>query len=126
MELGAMQVKAGQTDQAEQTYRQAAALPEKQYKPVHAQFLFESGKRDQAVAEFQKLAAADPADLNLRTKLVETYLALNRASDAEKVLTAAVKKNGLDQDALMRRSSIYMDWKVHPSGSRSEPGAALS
>ena len=110
MELGAMQVKAGQTDQAEQTYRQAAALPEKQYKPVHAQFLFESGKRDQAVAEFQKLAAADPADLNLRTKLVETYLALNRAGDAEKVLTAAVKKNGLDQDALMQRSRIYMDW----------------
>ena len=56
MELAAMQVKAGQTDQADQTYRQAAALPGRQYKLVHAEFLFRSGKRDQAVAEFEKLA----------------------------------------------------------------------
>jgi len=48
--------------------------------------------------------------LNLRTKLVEAYLVLNRAGDAEKVLTAALKKNGLDQDALIRRSRIYLDW----------------
>jgi tetratricopeptide (TPR) repeat protein len=41
---------------------------------------------------------------------VETYLALNRAGDAEIVLTAALKKNGLDQDALIRRSRIYLDW----------------
>lgn len=110
LELGAMQVKAGQTDQADQTYRQAAALPDRRYKPVHAEFLFRSGKRDQAVAEFEKLAAADPEDLNMRTRLVEAYLALNRAGDAEKVLTAALKKNGLDQDALLRRSRIYLDW----------------
>ena len=110
MELGAMQVKAGHSDQADQTYRQAAALPGRQYKAVHAKFLFRSGKRDQAVAEFEKLAAADPEDLNLRTNLVETYLMVNRAGDADKVLTAALKKNGLDQDALIRRSRIYLDW----------------
>jgi tetratricopeptide (TPR) repeat protein len=110
MDLGAMQVKAGQTDQADQTYRRVAALPERQYRPVHAEFLFNSGKRDQAVAEFEKLAAADPADLKLRTKLVETYLMLKRPGDVERVLTAALKKNGLDQDALMRRSRIYLDW----------------
>ena len=106
--LGAMQEKAGQTDQAEQTYRQVAALPEKQYKPIHAQFLYRSGKRDQAVAEFEKLAAADPADRNLRSELVSAYLAMNRAGDAEKVLTAALKKNGLDVDALLQRSRIYL------------------
>ena len=121
MNLAAMQVKAGQTDQADQTYRQAAALPDRQYKPVHAEFLFQSGKRDQAIAEFEKLAAADPADLNLRTKLVEAYLLLNRAGDAEKVLTAALKKNGLDQDALMRRSRIYLD-----SGKYAEAEADLN
>ena len=106
--LGAMQEKAGQTDQAEQTYRQVAALPEKQYKPIHAQFLYKSGKRDQAVAEFEKLAAADPADRNLRSELVSAYLAMNRVGDAEKVLTAALKKNGLDVDALLQRSRIYL------------------
>ena len=106
--LGAMQEKAGQTDQAEQTYRQVAALPEKQYKPIHAQFLYKSGKRDQAVAEFEKLAAADPADRNLRSELVNAYLAMNRVGDAEKVLTAALKKNGSDVDALLQRSRIYL------------------
>jgi tetratricopeptide (TPR) repeat protein len=110
LELGAMQAKAGHADEAEQTYRQVSALPERQYKPVHAEFLFRSGKRDQAVAELAKLAAADPEDLNVRTQLVETYLALSRAGDAEKVLTAALKKNGLDQDALIRRGRIYLDW----------------
>jgi len=106
--LGAIQVRAGQTDQAEQTYRQVAALPEKQYKPSHALFLYQSGKRDQAVAEFEKLAAADPADRDLRTQLVRAYLAVNRVGDAEKVLTAALKKNGLDVDALLQRSRIYL------------------
>lgn len=121
VDLGAMQLKAGLTDQAEQTYRQAAALPDKRYKPIHAQFLFQSGKRDQAVAEFEKLAATDPEDLNLRTKLVEAYLVLNRTGDAEKVLTAALKKNGLDQDALMRRSRIYLN-----SGKYTEAEADLN
>jgi tetratricopeptide (TPR) repeat protein len=109
MDLGAMQVKAGQTDQADQTYRQAAALPDKQYRPVHAEFLFQSGKRDQAVAEFEKLVGAHPEDGALRARLVDTYLTLNRPGDAEKLLTAALKKNGLDQDALMRRSRIYLN-----------------
>ena len=109
MDLAAMQVKAGQTDQAEQTYRQAAALPDKQYRPVHAEFLFRSGKRDLAVAEFEKLVAANPEDSELREKLVEAYLTLNRPGDAERVLTAAIRKNGLDQDALMRRSRIYLN-----------------
>ena len=103
-----MQVRAGQADQAEQTYRQVSALPEKQYKPIHALFLFQSGKRDQAVAEFEKLAKDDPADRDLRTQLVRAYLAVNRVGDAERVLTAALKKNGLDTDALLQRSRIYL------------------
>lgn len=109
MDLGAMQMKAGQTDQAEFTYRRAAALPDRRYRPVHAEFLFQSGKRDEALAELEKLAAADPGDRELRTKLIETYLALHRSADAEKLLTTALKKDQFDQDALIRRSRIYLD-----------------
>ena len=106
--LGAMQVRAGQSEQAEQTYRQLSALPEKRYKPLHALFLFRSGKRDQAVAELEKLAREDPADRDGRTRLVTAYLAVNRIGDAEKVLTAALKKNAVDTDALLQRSRIYL------------------
>ena len=108
MSIGSMQVRAGQAEQAEQTYRQVATLPDKQYKAVHALYLFESGKRDQAVAEFEKLSAADRADRNSRTNLVRAYLSVNRVDDAEKTLTAALKKNGLDVDALLQRSRIYL------------------
>jgi tetratricopeptide (TPR) repeat protein len=108
MNLAAMQERARQTDQAEQTYRKVAALPERQYKPIHAKFLYNSGKRDQAVAEFEKLLAADPTNRDLRTELVTAYLAMNRVGDAERVLTAALKKNGRDVDALVQRSRIYL------------------
>ncbi len=106
--LAAMQARAGRAEQAEQTYRLVAALPEKQYKPIHALFLLQSGKRDQAVAEFEKLAKADPDDRNIRTDLVRAYLAMNRPGDAERVLTAALKKNGLDTDAMLQRSRLYL------------------
>ena len=108
LSLGAMQARAGQPEKAEQTYRLVSALPEKQYKPIHALFLFQSGKGGEAVAEFEKLSKADPADRNLRTDLVKAYLATNRVGDAEKVLTAALKKNGLDTDAMLQRSRIYL------------------
>ena len=70
---------------------------------------------------WRKLAAADPGDLNVRAKLVDAYLALHRVGDAERVLTAAIKKNGIDQDALLRRSRIYLD-----TGKYSEAEADLN
>jgi tetratricopeptide (TPR) repeat protein len=106
--LGAMQVRAGQAEQAEQTYRLVSALPGKQYKPIHAFYLLQSGKGDQAIAEFEKLADADPSDRDLRTALVRAYLSMNRVGDAEKVLTVALKKNGRDIDAMLQRSRIYL------------------
>jgi len=53
LNLGAVQVRAGHPEQAEQTYRLVAALPQKQYKPIHALYLFQSGKNAQAVSEFE-------------------------------------------------------------------------
>jgi tetratricopeptide (TPR) repeat protein len=108
MALAALQVRGGHADQADQTYRQVSALPDKQYRPIHALYLFQSGKRDEALAEFEKLYKADPADRGLRTNLVRSYLSLNKVSDAERILTEALKKNKLDVDALLQRSRIYL------------------
>ncbi|MBZ5581448.1 MAG: tetratricopeptide repeat protein [Acidobacteriia bacterium] len=106
--LAAMQVRAGQSAEAEQTYRRLSALPDKQYKPLHALFLFQSGRRDEALAELEKLAKEDPEDRDARTRLVAAYLALKRVGDAEKVLTAALTKNPRDVDALLQRSRIRL------------------
>jgi tetratricopeptide (TPR) repeat protein len=106
--LGAMQVRAGRAQEADEIYRKVAALPDSRYKAAHALYLFQSGKTDQAVTELEKLARSNPDDRILRTDLVKAYLSLNRVADAEKVLTAALKKNGLDTDAMLQRSRIYI------------------
>ncbi|HEY7615300.1 MAG TPA: tetratricopeptide repeat protein [Terriglobales bacterium] len=106
--LAGMKLRAGLKDEAEQLYKQASALPDPQYKPVHASFLFLSGQRDLAIAEFEKLAKADPADRKARTRLISAYLATNRLPDAEQVLRAALEKNPKDLDALLQRSQIYL------------------
>src|SRR5262249_58227975 len=91
LQLGGMQARAGQMEQADQSYLQVSGLPDKQYRPIHALYLFQSGKREQAVGELEKLAKDDPADRTIRTDLVRAYLAVNRVGDAEKALTAALK-----------------------------------
>ena len=106
--MGSIQISFKKMDEAEQTYKQLAALPEKRYKPVHAMFEFQFGKRDAAVAEFEALAKGDPNDREARTRLVAAYVAMNRIVDAEKILTAALKLNSKDTDALLQRAELRL------------------
>jgi tetratricopeptide (TPR) repeat protein len=106
--LAGIQVQAGQKDAAEQTYARLSALAEKQYKPLHAIFLFQTGKTDAAIAEFAKLAKADPEDRDARTRLVVAYLATGKPDPAQKVLADALKRNAKDVDALFQRSQLYL------------------
>ena len=105
--LGTLQFHNRQNDQAEQTYARLSALPQAQYKPLHAAFLFQEGKRDAAIAEFAKLAKDNPDDRAIRTRLVAAYVKSNRTPEAEKVLGEAIKHNGKDVDALTQRAEIY-------------------
>jgi tetratricopeptide (TPR) repeat protein len=104
--LAAVQLHAGQKDKAEQTYAKLAALAPAQYKPLHAQFLLQEGKRDAAIAEFVKIAKDNPDDRVARTHLVSAYWAANRRAEAEKVLTDALKSHPKDVEALKQRSEI--------------------
>lgn len=104
MSWAALQVAAKRLDDAEKTYKEVAALPERAYKPVHALFLYQIGRRDAAVAEFEVLAKSDENDREARTRLVQAYFTTNRNSDAEKVLATALKRNPKDTDALLQRA----------------------
>lgn len=108
-DLAGLQFQAGRMEEAERTYSQLSALPDRQYKPMHAIFLFESGKRDLAIAEFEKLAKDDPADRAARDRLMQAYYNANRKGDVEKVLATALHKNANDVDALLQRSRLYLD-----------------
>jgi tetratricopeptide (TPR) repeat protein len=109
LNLGGLQARSGQLEQASNTYRQLALLPENRYKTAYGLFLFQSGKQKEAVAEFEKLTRENPPDRGFRTLLVRTYLTLNRVSDAEKVLSAALAKNPSEVDSLLLRSRIYLN-----------------
>ena len=74
---------------------------------MHALFLAETGQRDAALQEFERLAAQDPSDREARTRLVTAYLEAGRSADAKKVLNNALEKNRKDVDALVQRAALF-------------------
>jgi tetratricopeptide (TPR) repeat protein len=108
LNLAAMDARAGRMAEAAEGYRRVSQLPEKEYKNAYGLFLFQSGKRAEAVAEFERVAGEDPKDRPARTHLVRAYLAAGRVPDAEAVLTKALNENPKDVDALLQRSKLYL------------------
>ena len=123
LSLAKLYAGTNRTEEAEKLYQRISALPDGKDRPVYAMFLFDNGKREQAVAEFEKLAKEDPADRKARTRLVEAYFAVGRLSDAEKVLNAAIEKNRSDGDALLQRSRIYLAARSYEGALRDVMGA---
>jgi tetratricopeptide (TPR) repeat protein len=106
--LAGIKLRAGAVAEAEQFYKQASALGDPVFAPVHAVYLLQSGKQDLAIAEFEKLAKADPANRQTRNWLTNAYMATKRWAEAEKVLSAALEKNPKDLDALVQMSQIHL------------------
>ena len=107
-DLATVQNLTGRKQEAEQNFKRLASVSDKMYKPVYAIFLFQEGRRDEAIREFEKLAQEDPEDRLARTRLVAAYRAVNRAPDAEKILDKALKKNAKDLDALLQRGELSL------------------
>ncbi len=108
MDLAVLENALGRKKDAEADFKRLAALGDKTYKPVYALFLFEEGRRDEAVREFERLAKEDPQDRLARTRLVAAYRAANRTPEAEKILDKALQKNPKDLDALLQRGEISL------------------
>jgi putative PEP-CTERM system TPR-repeat lipoprotein len=108
MGLAAIQVAGNRMEEAEETYRQASQVPGPTLKPVHALFLFRNGKRDAALAEFEKLAKQDPNDRAARTRLFTAYVQMGKNQPAQDLLAAALKKNPKDTEALFQRASLWL------------------
>lgn len=109
MHLANLQRSLARNREAEQTFERLAASGQDRYKPVHAQFLFEEGRRDDAIREFERLAKESPGDRLARTRLIAAYQSVNRTADAQKVLDEALRKNPRDLDALLQRAEIFVD-----------------
>ncbi len=108
LSLAVLQVRTNKLDLAEQTYGRLSALPDPRFRSYHADFLAARGKRDQAVAELEKLYRQYPDERDVRGALLRQYLRAGRMADVEKTLTAALSQHPKDIDALLQRASVYL------------------
>ncbi len=106
--LATIQLQGGRKQEADESYKQISALPDRAYKAVHALFLFQEGRREEAAAEFERIAKAAPLDRDARSRLVAAWLAIGQTQKAEAVLNAALRKNSKDVDALLQRGRFYL------------------
>jgi tetratricopeptide (TPR) repeat protein len=106
--LASIQVAGNRIDEAEQTYKQLSTLPSNAFKLIYARFLYHTGKRDAALAQFQNLVKDNPDDRVIRNWLLSTYLDMNKIAEAQALLAAALKKNPADADALFHRGELYL------------------
>jgi Tfp pilus assembly protein PilF len=106
VDLARAQLTLGRKVEAEQSFRQLSAVPET--RSLYALFLFEEGRRDEALKEFEKAFAASGGDRTARTQLIAAYLGLNRPDDAKRVIEQALQKNPKDADALLQRAEISL------------------
>ena len=109
MDLARLQLTLGDKAAAEQNFKRLSASPG--YRSVYGIFLFETGRREEALGQFERAFAAETSDRSIRTQLVTAYLSLNRTPDAKKILEQALKNNDKDTDALLQRAEIYLKEK---------------
>ncbi len=71
LDLGMTLFHAGRNREAGEIFKRAAVLPAKSYQPAYAIFLLETGQRDAAIAELERLARCDPSDCTARSRIGE-------------------------------------------------------
>jgi predicted Zn-dependent protease len=106
--LAALQISQQKQEDAERTFKQISELPDRRYRPMHAIFLAQIGRKAEALGEFEKLAGDDPSDIKVRGRLVSLYLELDKTAEAQNVLNAALKKDSKDIDALFQQSLLEL------------------
>ncbi len=107
--LAMLENSEGRKAQAEEHFKALSGDAEKVYWPIYGMFLFQEGRRTEAIREFERLYKMQPDDRTARTRLVNVYLAVNRPDDAEKLVTDALKRNSKDMDALLQRSELRLN-----------------
>jgi Tfp pilus assembly protein PilF len=108
LSLATIQTSSKRLGEAEQTYKRLSLLPDPDYNPLYGLFLIQQGKQDAAVAEFQRLAKANPNDRKARALLLGVYVLTNKLPQAEAVLAEALKVNPKDVDALILRAKFRL------------------
>ena len=114
-QLGGRYEKAGRYKDAMNLYRTALAkgIQSGRLHSRIADLSLRAGKKDEAIAEYEKAAQFNPSDLDSQVNLATAYLERGRAGDAERVFKwilatdpdHAAAENGLGLIAIERRDS---------------------
>lgn len=104
MDFGRLELAQGRKPEAEQTFKQLVGIDG--YKSTYAVYLYQAGRSDEAVREFERLFKENPDERQMRTNLVIAYRTTNHVPAADKLLESALKKNPKDGDALLQRAEI--------------------
>jgi tetratricopeptide (TPR) repeat protein len=106
--LAALRYRAGKAGEAEEIYKRVSALPGQEFKPAYALYLLSTNRTDLGIQELERLHKEFPRNRDIRNRLVAVYLATNRATQAERVLDEALRKNSKDFSALLQRGALYV------------------
>jgi putative PEP-CTERM system TPR-repeat lipoprotein len=106
--LGTSLFLQNKREEAGRWFQQASALPDEQYRPLYATFLFQNGETDRALVQFQKVYQAEPQNRDLRRLLVIAQIATGHKQEALAVLTKALATNQNDTDALIQRAEVNL------------------
>ncbi len=109
--LAMLLADSGRTQEAERAFKQLEQSPLNEFQSLYGVYLFQEGKREDAIREFERKVKADPDDRLARARLLTAYQAMNRPADAQRVIENALKKNPKDLDALLARGEFALNVK---------------
>jgi putative PEP-CTERM system TPR-repeat lipoprotein len=109
LNIAMLQMQTGHRQEAEQIFKRLSGFPEKTFQPMYGLFLYQEGRSDDAIREFERLAKVDAEDRLARSRLIAAYQNNNRVADARNLLNRALAANPKDLDALLERGELSLD-----------------
>lgn len=106
MDLGSLQLNGKRMNEAEATFTRLSKHPSNRFKGMHAVYLYQTGKRDEAVKELEQLYKDNSGNSQLRSQLIAVYQESNQMEKAEKLLSEAVRKSPKDLNTLVQYGSV--------------------
>lgn len=108
LELALLYLRDKNLKEAEDIFKELATSGNPDFNSRYAMFLFGTGRRQEAIREFEAGRSKYPDDRQIRNRLVMAYVVTGRTTDAQKLLEAILKRNPKDVDALEMRARISL------------------
>jgi tetratricopeptide (TPR) repeat protein len=110
-QLGILYMRLGRMGEAEQTFKRLSTSADPRVRPMYGLFLYQSGKVDAAMAEFERLARG--GDSTSHARLVEASLATGKVERATQLVAEALRKDPEDWDARLTKVRLLLREGLH-------------